>query len=253
MAPAFSASADFALDKAAGQPCPNLQVDFRCAIHSRLREDGFRGCAVFDCLGAGQKVTQVTFGGQDWRRTPAIAAEMFAAFTVMRHLHELLWYVTEAIALPRAHSIRDQLRLALDATERITQGSPAELATLDVTAHRHAVNELLLRASELQRAADGHRRAEYRGADLVGAQLRGADLRNASLRGARLLAADLTDADLRGADFTGADLRGAVISRANLTGAIFLMQSQLDSAIGDRGTKLPGALVRPACWSALQR
>jgi hypothetical protein len=43
VAPVFSASADFAIDKAAGQPCPNLQPDSRCAIHSRLRQNGFPG------------------------------------------------------------------------------------------------------------------------------------------------------------------------------------------------------------------
>ena len=32
---AFAASADFAIDKAAGQPCPNLRADFRCGIHTR--------------------------------------------------------------------------------------------------------------------------------------------------------------------------------------------------------------------------
>jgi hypothetical protein len=63
--PAFSASSDFAIDKAAGQPCPNLRADFACAIHDRLRQRGFPGCAVYDCFGAGQQVAQVTFNGQD--------------------------------------------------------------------------------------------------------------------------------------------------------------------------------------------
>ncbi|MGH3932564.1 MAG: hypothetical protein ACRDTF_21615, partial [Pseudonocardiaceae bacterium] len=44
----FSVSADFAIDKDAGQPCPNLQSDFRCGIHTRLRKQGFPGCAVYD-------------------------------------------------------------------------------------------------------------------------------------------------------------------------------------------------------------
>jgi len=67
VAPAFSASSDFAIDKPAGEPCPNLTTDFRCGIHTTLRERGFPGCVVYDCFGAGQKVARVTFGGQDWR------------------------------------------------------------------------------------------------------------------------------------------------------------------------------------------
>ena len=69
----FARSADFAVDKPAGTPCTNLQEDFRCGIHGALRERGFAGCTVFDCFGAGQKVSQVTFGGQDWRRAPGTA------------------------------------------------------------------------------------------------------------------------------------------------------------------------------------
>src|SRR5674536_229291 len=96
VAPAFSASADFAIDKDAGQPCPNLRPDFRCGIHARLREQGFPGCTAYDCFGAGQQVAQVTFGGQNWRRDPQAAQQMFAVFSTMRQLHELLWYLTEA-------------------------------------------------------------------------------------------------------------------------------------------------------------
>jgi hypothetical protein len=96
VAPAFFASADFAIDKSAGQPYPNLPADFRWAIHHRLRQQGFAGCTTYDCFGAGQKVAQITFAVQDWRQTPRIAAKMFNVFTIMRQLHELLWLLTEA-------------------------------------------------------------------------------------------------------------------------------------------------------------
>jgi uncharacterized protein YjbI with pentapeptide repeats len=253
VAPAFAASADFAIDKPAGQACPNLQADFGCSIHEGLRPQGFPGCAVYDCFGAGQQIAQVTFGGQDWRRSPGIAAPMFAAFTIMRQLHELLWYLSEALTLQPARPLHGELRLALEETERLTHGSPGDLAELDVDAHRRDVNALLLRASELARAGAGRlgadlRGADLRGADLVGKDLRGADLAAASLRGARLIGADLTGADLSGADFTGTDLRGADLSAADLTGSIFLIQSQLDAAKGDPGTMLPTSLTRPAHW-----
>jgi uncharacterized membrane protein len=50
----FAASADFAIDKPAGAVCPNLEADFRCGIHARLRAEGFPGCTAYDCFGAGQ-------------------------------------------------------------------------------------------------------------------------------------------------------------------------------------------------------
>src|SRR5919201_1603941 len=105
--PAFTASADFAIDKEAGEPCPHLDAGFRCAIHARLRGAGFPGCAAYDCFGAGQQVSQVTFAGRDWRSSPAVARQMFAVFPVMRRLHELLWHLTEALALPEARPLSD--------------------------------------------------------------------------------------------------------------------------------------------------
>lgn len=100
----FSASADFAVNKDAGTPCANLRADFGCGIHARLREGGFSGCTVYDCFGAGQQVSQVTFGGTDWRQAPDTARQMFDVFPVVRQLHELLWYLTEAHWTPPARS-----------------------------------------------------------------------------------------------------------------------------------------------------
>jgi uncharacterized protein YjbI with pentapeptide repeats len=248
VAPAFSASADFAIDKAAGQPCPHLGPVFRCGIHDELRQRGFPGCAVYDCFGAGQKVAQVTFGGRDWRQAPHTARQMFGVFAVMRQLHELLWYLTEALTLAAARPLDGELRRALDDTERLTRGRPGDLLGLDVATHRERVNALLLRASELARAGLSGPRSDHRGADLTGSDLRGAGLRGASLRGARLIAADLRGADLTGADLTGADLRGADLRGADLAGSIFLTQAQLDAAGGDAATRLPPARTRPAHW-----
>jgi len=249
----FAASAHFAIDKQAGTPCPNLREDHRCGIHARLRQQGFSGCTVYDCFGAGQKVSQVTFGGRDWRTgSRADARRMFDVFPVVRQLHELLWYLTEALALPPARPVHADLRRALDKTEELTRQTPEQLAALDVGAHRQDVNTLLLKTSELVRAGSGARgrKKDRRGADLMGARLKGADLRGANLRGAYLIAADLTGADLRGADMIGADLRDADLTDADLTGAFFLTQPQLNAARGSAGTRLPDSVTRPVHWTA---
>ncbi|MDX3245060.1 pentapeptide repeat-containing protein [Streptomyces sp. ME18-1-4] len=247
----FARSADFAIDKPAGKACPNLGEDHRCGIHARLRQKGFTGCTVYDCFGAGQKVSQVTFGGRDPRRAPREEARrMSEVFPVVRQLHELLWYVTEALALPAARPIHAELRRALAKTEELTALTPDELTVLDVPAHRQDVNVLLLKTSQLVRAGTDGRKKERRGADLMGARLKGADLRGANLRGACLIAADLTGADLRRADLIGADLRDTDLTDADLTGAFFLTQPQLNAARGSAGTKLPESVARPAHWTA---
>jgi uncharacterized protein YjbI with pentapeptide repeats len=230
VAPAFAKSADFAIDKPAGRPCPNLGGDFRCGIHQNLDKRGFHGCVVFDCFGAGQRLTQETFGGRDWRSAPELAGPMFASLPIMRQLHELMWLLTEALQLDEAARVHPELRDALAETDRLAGGDAAELKGLDLEAYRGKVNPLLQRASELARAKAGPSK-DHRGANLIGRRMRGADLRGASLRGALLIGADLRGADLRRADFTGADLRGADLRGADLSGALFLTGAQLRSAV----------------------
>jgi hypothetical protein len=242
VAPAFARSADFAIDKPGGHACPNLGTGYRCGIHDRLRQSGFAGCAAFDCFGAGQKVSQMTFGGRDWRRNPRTAGQMFQVFGVMRQLHELLWYLRQALTLRPTRPLRD----ALDETERLTHSDPSTLERLDVASHWRKVDALLRRTSQLVRAAAPG--PEHRGADFIGKDLRRADLRGANLRGAYLIGANLRGADLRMADLIGADLRGADLCGADLTASIFLTQPQLDAAKGDSSTKLPPSLTRPMNW-----
>jgi uncharacterized protein YjbI with pentapeptide repeats len=173
---------------------------------------------------------------------------MFEVFPIVRDLHELLWYLTEALTLQPARPLHGELRLALSETERLTHGSPDALLQLDVAAHRRDVNALLLRTSSLVRAQVRRKKKDHRGADLIGANLKGADLRGANLRGAYLIGADLRGADLRMADLLGADFRDADLRGADLTESLFLIQSQLDAAKGDTETKVPPSLTRPTHW-----
>lgn len=237
--PAFSVSADFAISKPAGQPCLHLADDSRCGIHGSLRERGFRGCAVYDCFGAGQQVCQVTFAGQP------VTKQMQAVFPVMRQLHELLWHLTAAPELPASH-LTAELSRARDEIAELTRLDAQALLSLDLGQQWSRAGGLLSQASELARA--GLLGPDHAGADLAGARLRGADLTGASLRGATLIGADLSGARLRLADVTGADLRDADLSGADLAESLFLTQSQLDAARGDDATRLPAARRRPGHW-----
>jgi Pentapeptide repeats (8 copies) len=246
VAPAFAASADFAIDKPAGVPCPNLRPDDRCGIHDRLRDHGFPGCVVFDCFGAGQHVTQGTFGGHSWRESPGLASAMFAVLPVMRQLHEILWYLAEVAALPAAAPLAVDIDAARRRTEELAAGSAEDLAALDVGGHRRGVGQLLGRVSDLVRS--GRRGPDLRDADLMGRDLRRRDLRDASLRGAYLIGADLRGLDLGTADLLGADLRNADVRGADLGAVLFLTWPQVTAARGDMSTRLPVAIDRPAHW-----
>lgn len=152
VAPGFSASADFAIDKAAGEPCPHLGSAFRCSIHRQLATRGFLGCVAYDCYGAGQKVTQLTYQGRDWQQSPEIAEQMYAVFMVMRQLHELLMYLDEARKLKAVRTLDEELRDAFETLESITEQSPEALLEVDVSVHKREVNELLLQVSALVRS-----------------------------------------------------------------------------------------------------
>ncbi len=247
--PAFGASADFAVDKPAGQPCTHLGADDRCRIHAQLRPLGFPGCVAYDCFGAGQHVVQVTFGGGG--REPA----MFALLPIVRALHELLWYLAEV--QERAAPVRAAARAA---TDRITRLDPRDARRPARGGRRRRARRGRPAAAPGERARAGAapRPAPGPGAlrpgavlarrDLVGADLRAARLAGADLRGALLIGADLRGADLRDADLIGADLRAADLRGADLTGALFLTRGQLQSAVGDASTRIPDRLARPAHW-----
>ena len=271
--PAFTASADFALDKPAGAACRHL-AGHRCSIHGRLRAEGFPGCTVYDCLGAGQHVSRVTLQGRDWRSDATVMPLALAVYPVVRALHELLWYLADAAEVTPSGPAGAELDAARARIEELAQLPAADLAGVDVEAARRDVDPLLVRASELARravaptgggAARGRvaargvpgrrpgpgadrRGADLRRADLVGADLEDADLRGADLRGACLIGVDLRGADLRCADLIGVDLRGADLRGADLTGCLYLTQPQLASARGDGTTRLPSSLRRPDHW-----
>jgi hypothetical protein len=210
---------------------------------------------VFDCFGAGQKVSQVSFEGQSWTKAPDTRQQMFAVFPVMRQLHELLWYLSEAMNMPKAHAVRPEVVDAFAATQRMTEAKPDAILAINLDDHRDSVNKVLSRVSELVRDGTDQssktskiRRAVRPGADLMGANLMDQDLRGANLRGACLIAANLRRADLRSADLIGVDLRDANLSGADLSASLFLTQAQLNSAKGDTTTKLPTSLTRPSHW-----
>ena len=77
---------------------------------------------------------------------------MFEVFGVMRQLHTLLMYLSQALTLPPAQPLYGELRLKLQEIEGYSEESPDALLRLDVASHKEEVNDLLLRVSDLVRA-----------------------------------------------------------------------------------------------------
>lgn len=111
MALAFDRGDDFDIDKPALTPCPNLDAEFACTIHATLAANGFGGCVQYNCLGAGQRVTQEVFAGQNWRDYPHLMPAMAEAFAAMRVIHRDL----ELFIAAQKLSLPDSVRADLDA------------------------------------------------------------------------------------------------------------------------------------------
>lgn len=214
----YSADAGFGADKAGGTPCSNLAADDQCRIHTDLRETGWRGCTIFECFGAGQQVSQVTYEGRSWRDPSVNLGEMAAAFSALRLVHEMLFHLEEAQQRCPSPSL-DELASRL---QDLRMSTPEEILAVDL-------DDLI---EEVGAALRG-----------VSAVIRGPEDRDH--RRALLMAADLRGADLGQADLLGADLRDAQLQGADLSQVLFLTQPQLNAADGDETTRIPPRLQNP--------
>ena len=96
----FDEGESFGFDKPANTVCRHLGHDFCCRIHGELSARGQAGCAAYDCLGAGQRITQELFAGVSWQREPALRSALFEAFRRLKRVHELRLLLHEAERLP---------------------------------------------------------------------------------------------------------------------------------------------------------
>lgn len=248
-------SEDFPINKPAGQPCVHLADSYACTIHSELREQGFKGCTVYDCLGAGQFVSQVTFGGESWREQINNGMLMFTVLPIMTQVHELLFYISDMLdrSIPKREA--HPLRRLLDELLIFRELPPEQMTGMALMTFRQQARPLFVRLSEDIRS-EGLKwigltltsRHEQDRADLIGKNLTRHDVRGTCYRGALLIGANLRGQDLSYVDFMGADVRGLDVRAAVLTESLFLTQMQVNSMNGDRHTILAPAYTRPSHW-----
>lgn len=113
----FDRNEDFAIDKAAGEPCLHIGACGECRIHHSRPERGFSGCVAFECFGAGQRVVQTMFKGRSWQDEPALLRPMMEAFRPMKKACELLFAVSYAKRqrlLPHTRARLDEIEDILD-------------------------------------------------------------------------------------------------------------------------------------------
>ena len=235
----------FPENKAAGVPCRHLRSDFRCDMHECLAEKKMKGCLGYDCFGAGQKVTQKVGENGNWKTNPEKAKEQFQVFAVVFQLHQMAWYLLEALTLTTDQKQQTEITALIAKNEQLSAAAPDEILSTDVAAYREKVNGIL---KQVSRQVAGRPVAKKATKDFFGKNLSGKNFDGSDLSMALMIAADLEGASLRGTNFLGADLRDANINNTDLSKSLFLTQMQINATRGNSKTKLPKNLVRPSHW-----
>jgi len=137
----FERSSWFAFDKDADVPCRHLLTEAcLCSVHADLDARGLRGCAAYDCYGAGQRVTQEILPGVRAADGALQARRLTQAFRTLRNVHEqrLLLHTAGRLPLSAEHE-RERTRLLkeLEPPNMTAQTlEELELATLEAAVRR---------------------------------------------------------------------------------------------------------------------
>jgi hypothetical protein len=148
VAPHFAPSDTFAFAKPEGTPCRHLGGDFRCTIHDKLAESGFRGCVEYDCFGAGQKVTRRFAAEGNWRGDESLRGRMFAVYHVVRPLHELMVYLNRLRGLTADETIKTAIETKRAELAFLAESGETVLRETDIAAHKAAVETLIARVRD---------------------------------------------------------------------------------------------------------
>ncbi|MFA9378792.1 MAG: pentapeptide repeat-containing protein [Lachnotalea sp.] len=237
----------FPANKESGVPCQYLMNDFRCNIHSNLASKNMRGCLAYDCFGAGQKVTQGCYPNIDWQLNTNKAEEIFQVFLVVFQLHQMEWYLIEALSMASDETLKLDIESLISENEQMTKQSPNEILHLNIEKYRLNVNQKLKKISDLI-VTDAFFK---KNSDFFGKNFKCANLDRQDFSMAILIAANLEGCSLNGTSFLGADLRDTNVKNTDLSSSIFLTQMQINAAKGNENTNLPNNLSRPASWQGL--
>lgn len=247
----FSKVDGFPKDKVAGQPCLYLNLDNHCTIYNNLHYQGLKGCKGYDCFGAGPKVTQDFYNGNDWRNNMVESNEMFRIFLVIMELHEFLWYFVETCHYDYDMNLKKRMNKILKNTYSLTNQPIDTLLNTDLLKLRNQVSFLLKKISQSIRLSFNNYEEKFRlenPLEYLGKDMRNEELKGQSLRGACLIQSNLEACNLSYVDVLGVDFRDANIKNANLKQALFLNQRQVNVAIGNKDTILPKNLEIPDFW-----
>lgn len=243
----FSKADGFPENKIAGKPCLKLENSFRCKIHTELEKLNMKGCIGYDCFGAGQHVTQYTYKGQTWKSLENQSKEIFAVFVIVFQLYQMRYFLEQSMSVIPAKELRSNIQELINENEMLCNANSKIILNTDIDSYRERVNLILKKVCFLITKCfmqnDNNDKSEFLGRNHSKRDLSGLDL---SMK--LLIAANFDSSIFNGTIFLGADTRDTNFSNADLRESIFLSQGQINSAKGNRNTKLPKYLDYPSTW-----
>lgn len=239
----FSKIDGFPENKKAGKPCINLNNNFKCKIHQDLDALNMKGCIGYDCFGAGQHVTQLTYKGESWQAINHKSKEIFDVFIVMSQLFQIQFYLEEALLILPAKGLWDRINDLLIEKRMISYSNPQDIIQFNIDSYKSRVDIILKQVIATIKINHDESKPNYLGRNCEGKNMSGLDL-----SGNLLIAANFDRCQFNGTIFLGADTRDTDFKNADLSEAVFLTQGQINSAKGNRFTKLPEHLDYPKAW-----
>ena len=243
----FSEMDGFPENKQAGKPCFNLHKNFRCKIHGELEKRKMKGCIGYDCFGAGQQVTQTIYSGQTWQNTPGLAKEIYDVYIAVFQLYQIRYFLLEVMSINPAKMLRNNIKPLIEENEIICNSKPQDILKFHIENYRKKANVFLRQVCSLlpKNLCCLNKKCP---SDFLGRNFKNKDFSGLDLSTKLLIAADFNNCVFNGTIFLGADTRDADFSNADLSDAVFITQGQINSAEGNRNTKLPQYLDYPFTW-----
>lgn len=243
----FSKVDGFPENKVAGKACIKLKNNYYCKIHNELEKKNMKGCIGYDCFGAGQHVTQHIYIGKTWSDSPECAQEIFDVFIIIFQLYQIRYFLEESILIVSAKNLGDNIQKLINENKSICNDIPQNIINFDIECYRSKVNIILKQVSSsiLKKFKNVD---NAKSIDFLGRSFKKKDMSGLDLSMKLLIATNFDSCIFEGTNFLGADTRDTNFSNADLREAVFLTQGQINSAKGNRNTKLPQYLDYPVTW-----
>lgn len=207
-----------------------------------------KGCIGYDCFGAGQHVTQCIYEGETWQTSQEQSKEIFDVFVIIFQLYQIRYFLEESRIVIPAKELWSDIENLINENDVLCNSTIQSILDIDIEGYRNKVNVLLKQVCASIIMSFKHNNNKKNLTEFLGKSFKKRDMSGLDLSMKLLIATNFDSCIFDGTIFLGADTRDANFSNADLRESVFLTQGQINSAKGNRSTKLPKHLDYPVTW-----